>query len=608
MAWSLRKKDGGELAPLQFSNGKTQEDVVNEIKDAIKEGCKVIFLHGMCGTGKSAIALNLAAEIGRASIVVPVKYLQSQYEVDYTEKFIVSRQERPLKIAMITGRGNHACKYNSAVRADDRLLPCSIELKSENIDLLRMYEKNNPLGDHREMKSVDEVRRISVAPACPYWSPIVPKEGFNHYVLPDATRHEYTGLKEKKFVFFHRKPGCSYYEQFMAYKDADVIIFNAKKYEVENMIGRKPLTEVEIVDEGDEFLDNLCRERKLNLSFLDWKLGVLIEQCRDRELREVLLELKVLTSSIVKSKWVDDFVKNEEVVKVEESRVYELLKVLLANEELLVYEDLEPFYFLAKSFEGLFDTTYTSFSRTEKESVVVSVVNINIERRLSELLEKNKVFVFMSGTLHSKKVLKEVFGLKEFRVIEAETGHQGTVGRARTGLEQDFRYKHFESGMVTREGYLKALDACVLAAKLPALVQVNSFSDLPSEEEKEKFSLSAMSREKLRELQDKYKKGELLEWFKEGKLKVLYSTKCNRGVDLPGEMCRSIVFTKYPFPSMSSLFWKVLREAKPEYFMDFYFDKARREFLQRVYRGVRSKDDTVEILSPDRKVVQAKLE
>src|SRR3989344_4838509 len=94
MAWSLRKKDGGELAPLQFSNGKTQEDVVNEIKDAIKEGCKVIFLHGMCGTGKSAIALNLAAEIGRASIVVPVKYLQSQYEVDYTEKFIVSRQER----------------------------------------------------------------------------------------------------------------------------------------------------------------------------------------------------------------------------------------------------------------------------------------------------------------------------------------------------------------------------------------------------------------------------------------------------------------------------------------------------------------------------------
>ena len=87
-------------------------------------------------------------------------------------------------------------------------------------------------------------------------------------------------------------------------------------------------------------------------------------------------------------------------------------------------------------------------------------------------------------------------------------------------------------------------------------------------------------------------------------MSVLYSTRCSRGVDFPGDMCRSIVFTKYPYPSMHSLFWNVLKLSRPEQFMDFYFDKARREFLQRIYRGLRFPEDKVTILSPDMKVME----
>jgi Rad3-related DNA helicase len=43
----------------------------------------------------------------------------------------------------------------------------------------------------------------------------------------------------------------------------------------------------------------------------------------------------------------------------------------------------------------------------------------------------------------------------------------------------------------------------------------------------------------------------------------------------------------------------------PEFFWDFYRDKARREFLQRIYRALRSKDDHVYILSPDTRVLDA---
>ena len=76
--WSLYEGNR-PLVPLTFSNGKTQEDVVSEVCDLIKKGAKLVFIHGVCGTGKSAIALNIARRLGRASVVVPLKTLPKQY-------------------------------------------------------------------------------------------------------------------------------------------------------------------------------------------------------------------------------------------------------------------------------------------------------------------------------------------------------------------------------------------------------------------------------------------------------------------------------------------------------------------------------------------------
>ena len=66
--WSLYE-DEKELKPLVFSSGKSQADVVKEVLDAIKEDYKVIFIKGQCGTGKSAIALNIARMIGGKTII-----------------------------------------------------------------------------------------------------------------------------------------------------------------------------------------------------------------------------------------------------------------------------------------------------------------------------------------------------------------------------------------------------------------------------------------------------------------------------------------------------------------------------------------------------------
>jgi len=93
--------------------------------------------------------------------------------------------------------------------------------------------------------------------------------------------------------------------------------------------------------------------------------------------------------------------------------------------------------------------------------------------------------------------------------------------------------------------------------------------------------------------------------FKSGNSNILFTTKCSRGIDFPGHTCRSVVFTKYPNPNINGTFWKILGKTHPDYFWEFYKDKARREFLQKIYRALRSKDDHVCILSPDIRVLNA---
>ena len=606
MVWSLKSKEGRNLEPIKFSNGKTQEDIVNEILKNINEGHKVIFLKGICGSGKSAIALNLVKECGRGSIVVPVKYLQEQYQKDYSDNMSILKDDgEVLKIQNLTGRNNFDCIHNGSCKADDKFIPCTIELRNENWDLIKAYLKNNPAVNVEDFTNIDDVRRISVAASCPHWSPVIGKDWFGDYGLDDAKQYKYKGLGDKDYIYFKRKPGCEYYEQFMSYVDSDVLIFNSRKYEIENALDRKPSTDIEVIDECDNFLDSLSNEKNVNLNFMRKKMNDIGESVPDNDIKEAISAITEQLDRIIGAKWINEMIESEEIIKIKDTNLLKLFTLLLKNDFLIEYGDLEQYYVLAKNFENLMSDTYVTFVRNPREDVIAKVVNINLKKKLKEILDKNKVFLMMSGTLHSEKVLKDIFGMDDFVIVEAETKHKGVIRKTMSGKEKSCRWRDFKEGNITREEYLNVLDICITHAEKPFLVHVNSYGDLPSEEEKEKYGLNIMSRERLKTLQDKYRKGELLRMFKEGKLDVIYSTRCNRGVDLPGDMCKSIVFTKYPFPAMKDIFWRILQEQDPEAFRNFYFDKSRREFIQRIYRGLRSDDDVVNLLSPDLKVLNS---
>ncbi len=661
--WSLYE-DEKELKPLVFSNGKTQEDIVKEVIDLVEQGNKIIFIKGSCGSGKSGIALNLARHFGKTSIVVPIKSLQEQYTKDYSNKmFVLKKNQNPdennnnkknnkqnrLKISSIVGRQNFKCKYleenpedfekiepeekdmkltdifnnNMSISqnfrkrerekekntsCDNRFLPCKIEIKEKNLYKIKDFIRKNPSVRVSDFDSIHDVRRMTIAPVCPYWSPIV-SDVFEINKFKDAKKIKYQGLNNKNFTIYQRKTGCPYYEQYSDYAESDVLIFNSLKYLIETLMDRKPATEIEIIDECDEFLDSFSNQEQINLNRLLFYLTSF--STKDNEIKQTIEELIDICNAIKSSdKYKNLTNKNDEIFELKDTLIQQLLLIIIHNQSIIDEIDEEDNNYInhldkvAKIFYDFLDETFFSIERKDND-FIINLVTTNLEKRLKEIINKNKIIVMMSGTIHSENVLKNIFGLDNFKIIEAETQNQGELIKEKYGFELDCSYASFKSNRITREQYLKALSKCIAIAKKPTLVHITSFSDLPTEFEKAKYNLDNLfSQEQLREEQKNDPLGERIHHFKNKKTDILFTTKCSRGMDFPGNMCNSIVITRFPYPDVSDIFWKILKKNKPQYFMPFYMDKARRELLQRIYRGLRSKDDKVYLLSPDIRVME----
>jgi len=640
MKWNLYRDDEF-LEPLMFSNGKSQLDVVKEVLESIKKGNKVIFIKGVCGTGKSAIALNIAKHLGKTSIVVPGKNLQTQYKKDYeTDKYLIKDNKERLKISVITGRNNHVCKFmqekgkiipaekrevdaklndifdfgkkgkpekeGKIVSADGRELPCKIEIKERNFRKIKEYLRQNPNVRAGLMQEINNVRRAPIAGVCPYWSPVLLEKYSLGKGFEDYKKRKYQGLDGNNFVVYQGKPGCGFYEQFNSYFDSDVIVFNSLKYILESALNRKPSTEVEIIDEGDEFLDRFSSQRSINL---DWLQNSLIKIGNfDDKILKIFKDLHEMIKELKQDEQVKESISSNLIIPVKETGIYPILRVFLDSPEFLENIDEESYSLdveeTAKMFEDFFDESYVTFSKQEN-GLIANIVTTNLAKRFKEMIDKNKIIVLMSGTLHSESVLRNIFGLDKFEIIDAETEQLGKVHVQRTGFEMDCKYENFAKKIFTREKYLKAFDRCVEIAKKPALIHINSFMDLPSYDEIDKYGLQFLEcRTEIIESQKEDKTGQLIEDFKQGKKESLFTTRCGRGIDFPGEQCNSIIFTKYPYPNFKDPFWEIFKRTHSQYYWDFYKDKARREMHQKIYRGLRFKGDRVFLLSPDERILR----
>jgi len=605
--WNLYS--GGEkLEPLKFSNGKTQEDVVKEVVELSKKH-KVIFLHGTCGSGKSAIALNVSRVLGKSSIVVPVKALQRQYEEDYISKKHLRKQNgEKMKIAMITGRANHDSIIEPGISCADPLLPENIRITERNYEKISEYVKENPFLRDPGSISLKNIRRLSIAPSNPYWSPILPAD-YELKILSDSRKIRYKAADGRDYIFYHRKKGCSYYDQYLAYVEADSIIYNSAKYKSEISIGRKPLTQIDIIDEADEFLDSFFQQDELNLTRLSGALGLVFpDSPKAKESIDNIRSWIELEEKNKKALGVDE----NQVFHLNETKVEDMLKEFISNPELEAEITLDEMNYAnkalesSKNFEHSLKDLYLTYRMDEENNLYVRLVSTNLSGKFQDLLDKTQTLLLMSGTLHSDSIIKNIFGIKDYGVVKAEDLNFGSTEIVMTGLEFDCKYSNFSSEKHTREEYLKALSASVDKAEKPALVHIHAFQDLPTDVERGKLGLfNLRGSESFRKRQSEDKTGKAVSDFKDGLSDYLFSTKCTRGVDFPGDVCKSVVFSKYPNPNVSDTFWKILQKTHPAHYWEFYRDKAWREFLQRIYRALRSPEDHVKILSPDKRVLDA---
>jgi hypothetical protein len=614
--------NGKYLDPLKFSNNKTQEDVVKEVVKLIKQGEKIIFLHGVCGSGKSAIALNISRALGKSAIVVPLKSLQRQYEDDYSsKKYLIKEDFSKLKIASITGKDNHDSIYMLGKSCADKNLPENIKITEKNMQEVIRYYGMNEFNDDNDSPEITSIKRMHIAPANPYWSPILPGE-IKIKSLEKAKKYKYKGCDGREFIFYHRKSGCSYYDQYLAYVYADVLIYNSAKYKSELLLSKKPATEVDIIDEADEFLDNLFNQKEINLKRLYDSLVELSPQSdKATELKAKILRLLEIEfknnnffpqeNPAQETSEEDIMVTDVDIKKINNTNLLGILKILLANNDLVSEISMEELNYantvieIAKSFTETIESLYLSY-KIAKGNLIASLVTSDISGCVNEIINKNNAMVFMSGTVHSEEIIKNILGIKNYKIVEAETKNLGTIEIIRTGKEFNCQYSTFSQKDFSREDYLFSLSDCITKAKLPALIHVNAFKDLPSETEISETGINNLiSREELIDKQRSDKLGEEIRRFKNKEISKLFTTKCSRGIDFPGDMCNSVLFTKYPNPNVNDMFWKILKKTHPKSFWQFYTDKARREFLQRIYRAIRSVDDHIYVLSPDMRVIEA---
>lgn len=479
-----------------------------------------------------------------------------------------------------------------------------IEIKEKNWNRIKKYLKQNKRMNVAELGDIRDVGRAAVALACPYWSPVLP-EKYSLKCFPDSKKKSYLGLEDTTFICHKGKEGCKFYEQFNSFVEADVIVFNSMKYTLESAMNRKPSTEVEIIDECDEFLDKFSNQRTINIERLQ---NALVYVFGEERVEMTIKEISELIKEFKRNERIAHAVESGEIIPLKETGIYDLLKIFLNSSEFLNDLDDESYLFeveeTARMFEDFMEESYVTLSKHDT-GIIVNVVTTNLAKKFQELKNKNKILVLMSGTLHSDNVLKNIFGLEDYVIIDAEVEAQGKIEIVRTGLEKDFKYSNL-NGKFSRKDYLFALSKCVEKAKRPVLIHVNAYTDLPTEQELEEYDIdNLISREKLKEKQEEDKTGVLVERFKMGQSDVLFSTRSARGMDFPGEQCNSIIFTKYPNPNVQDAFWKILNKTKPQFYWDFYRDKARRELWQKIYRGLRFREDHVYLLSPDSRVLDA---
>ncbi len=671
MDWALYDKDGKYLNFLVWVGGnqkKCVEDIVKvfENKTYDKEGNelqKKVMLDSKCGSGKSAIVLHVVKELGRSIVIVPSKVLQEQYRKDWGGdggNYILKQNGEKLKIGTMFGRRNFGCRFSkNTVDCDNGGLPCKRKLKK--------YESRYVVGSE-----------------CPYFVGAPYHENIiNQWKASDRLDEivgvlgcndvrYYKTVNDKNYGLFVRDDigsVCNYYRQFYNYLDdvCDVIIMNKDKWKLENW--RKPIVDVECIDESDEFLNSLNESQDISKLTIERMYNektekeetdkLVIETSNiDRKYKSKLAELTNEISKLQNTAGKYDiqlkFNEISLIQKVLESNekkrqkaINNLFELPKMKDDILLLFDIVTSYIEQHRFEIVKDDS--GLIKKIKE-YVDRIKNINDERdteneRIESVLQKVEIItkydekyvlsvsgdkdneklcynipypdlilkdmlnrsckkiLFCSATRHSEYTERELFGLVYDSVIVGRRDQPGTLEilKPKFGMiKAEYKVLQDEENYMM---YHRILIYCVKALNCRG----NTLVLTPGKNYVDHL-VEYLKKENCNYVYDFSGKEE--SWLRGKGNTVTISTRMKRGVDLRDDMCRVIIWTKFPLKNRSddyikALFMRFNDDSKTWKILN---DMAILDAIQGVCRGLRHEKDTCTFATPDIKVFDCIME
>lgn len=438
-------------------------------------------------------------------------------------------------------------------------------------------------------------------------------------------------------------PVCPYYHQFYNYVFADVIVMNSAKWQLETMIGRKPLVKLETCDEGDFWLDSHSVEIECSRILIDRLIPVSNKMQR----------LKTDTLLLFDTVFQNVKLKVQQQIKTDGTSIvdckdYGQLFLNVMNTLLEYKKSVEEDDFILKKILEMItvlryiDKASITFKEGKREDNILKLYIPYPERLLKDLFEKSsKNIILTSGTIHNNNVLSSLYGINnENYIVDFVEGRKETPGKLTCiDLKEKFMkvtYTTWQSPQF-REYYYKVLNYILDRLK----IEIDKRTGRPGEAKIIILTPSKKYVEGIRNRPDlfiDFAKGTEAEENNNGNIKktiitslsefvdknledikkirpddiqldgdvlrteqqIIASTRMIRGADLRDDKCRAVVMTKWPTPDISAGYNQALKKRfGEEMFWNIIRDKATREAVQYVCRGLRHEYDWELFATPD---------
>lgn len=429
---------------------------------------------------------------------------------------------------------------------------------------------------------------------------------------------------------------CPYYKQFYSYIYSDVIVFNSAKWNLETKMGRKPKVKVEIVDEGDYWLDNQATTIDLMRSTIDkiFPVSNRMKQIKLDTLDRFDFSFRKIKTQVAKANAGDVNIISAKDYK----ELFYSIGVCLTEYKKQSEDDdsIEQKLVDIDTIRRYADVASLSIVEGKREETRIIKCYIPYPDQLLEDLFKSssKNIILTSGTMQTSPVLSNLFGINaDNYVVDILNGRKEHPGKLKCIRPQkdspmsmvkvnytswqapEFRTYYFvvlnymldqlKSGIDKATG--KPGDAKILVltpAKKYAegiLKRPDVFVDFAKGRNQEDIDVipaidtnlndyiegTLADVRKIKDL-DIELDGDVLRTDKQ----IIVSTRMVRGTDLKDNKCRAIVMTKWPVGDISDGYLQSIKKRFGEkVFWEIIRDKAAREAVQYVSRGLRHELD-----------------